>query len=185
MPASVRRDFVCCSAGFTSRNTHVLQFYARGTFTSPVITGFRYDSGLVGKAKLQILSIPVAILSALDYPLRWMSGGEQRFCLPVMPPWLPVFFSGMHASHSALSKSISDTLVHCRTAGLPAKACQVLPSQLQCRARCQAVGPVSRNRRTEQRPHSEMTTSASHCWTAMPDSRMKPGRSCDTASHRH
>eukprot|EP00891_Asterochloris_glomerata_P003244 jgi/Astpho2/3244/Aster-05765 len=51
------------------------RFYARGTFTSPVITSFRYDSGLVGKAKFQILSIPVAILSALDYPLRWMSGG--------------------------------------------------------------------------------------------------------------
>ena len=80
---------------------HVLQFYARGMFASPVITSFRYESGIVGKAKFQVVGMFAAIVSALDYPLRWMSGGDQWSCLPMLPPHLPVSLSGMQSVYSA------------------------------------------------------------------------------------
>ena len=152
----------CCLVRLTSCNLPVLQFYARGMFASPVITRFRYESGIVGKAKFQVVGAFAAVVSALDYPLRWMSGGEQWCCLPMPPSQLPVLLSGVHPIHSASSQSGMSQSIHCRAAGIPPQTCQILPSQLQCRAGCQAMGSVSRNRRFEQRPHPEMNNSASH-----------------------
>ena len=72
----------------------MLQFYARGMFASPVITSFRYESGIVGKAKFQVVGIFAAVVSALDYPLRWMSLGELKSCLHMLPN-TPVSLSEM------------------------------------------------------------------------------------------
>lgn len=53
-----------------------LQFYARGLFTSPVLTGISWQSAAVNKPKFMLWRVNLSIHGMIDYPVRHLSGGE-------------------------------------------------------------------------------------------------------------
>lgn len=55
-----------------------MQFFARGVFAWPAITGFRgQQGGFIGNLRMQGWAVRALTLSALDWPLRRLTHGNN------------------------------------------------------------------------------------------------------------
>lgn len=54
----------------------VLQFYARGLFTSPMLTGISWQSAAINKPLFMLWRVILSIHGMIDYPVRHLSGGD-------------------------------------------------------------------------------------------------------------
>ncbi|DBA88388.1 TPA: hypothetical protein ACH3X2_004882 [Trebouxia sp. C0005] len=52
-----------------------LRFYARGLFTSPLLTSISWQSAAISKPKFMLWRVVLSIHGMIDYPVRHLSGG--------------------------------------------------------------------------------------------------------------
>lgn len=69
-------------AGDSKEFVLVLQFYARGLFTSPLLTNISWQSSVRNKLKFLLWRIVLGTHGFLDYPIRRFSGGVSLLLAP-------------------------------------------------------------------------------------------------------
>ena len=66
--------------GPTKCGVCVWQFFARGAFALPLVTGFQGPQpGFAGALRTQAWAVRALALSGLDWPIRRLSGGASPF----------------------------------------------------------------------------------------------------------
>ncbi|KAL3134898.1 hypothetical protein ABBQ32_007864 [Trebouxia sp. C0010 RCD-2024] len=59
----------------TNKQPTTLRFYARGLFTSPLLTGISWQSAAINKPLFMLWRVVLSVHGMIDYPVRHLSGG--------------------------------------------------------------------------------------------------------------